>query len=121
MSVNVSAPQFWSELFPEKVAKCLSECQIEPHGLQLEVTERVAMQEPAVAAQVMKQLKQHGASIALDDFGTGYSSLAYLKHLPIDVLKVDKSFVRDIGVDADDEEVFVVAVSAGSGEADLLL
>lgn len=105
MSVNVSAPQFWSELFPEKVAKCLSECQIEPHGLQLEVTERVAMQEPAVAAQVMKQLKQHGASIALDDFGTGYSSLAYLKHLPIDVLKVDKSFVRDIGVDADDEEI----------------
>ncbi len=105
MSVNVSAPQFWSESFPEKVAKCLRDCQIEPHGLQLEVTERVAMQEPAVAAQVMKQLKQHGASIALDDFGTGYSSLAYLKHLPIDVLKVDKSFVRDIGVDADDEEI----------------
>ncbi len=105
VSVNVSAQQFWSESFPEKVFQAVQQAGTHCASLQLEVTERVAMQEPAVASRVMKQLKGLGVSIALDDFGTGYSSLAYLKHLPIDVLKVDKSFVRDIGIDADDEEI----------------
>ena len=105
VSVNVSAPQFWSETFPERVTACVDQAQVSRQSLQLEITERIAMQKPEIASQVIRQLKNEGISIALDDFGTGYSSLAYLKHLPIDVLKVDKSFVMDIGTDPDDEEI----------------
>lgn len=105
VSVNVSAPQFWSETFPEQVKACFDNESVSRQSLQLEITERIAMQNPETASQVVRRLKNEGISIALDDFGTGYSSLAYLKHLPIDVLKVDKSFVMDIGTDPDDEEI----------------
>lgn len=105
VSVNVSAPQFWNENFTDRVIDCINEVQVSRHCLQLEITERIAMQKPETASKVIRRLKNEGICIALDDFGTGYSSLAYLKHLPIDVLKVDKSFVIDIGTDMDDEEI----------------
>ena len=73
-----------------------------PQALELEVTESLVMDNPEHAVTLLNRLKDRGIHLAMDDFGTGYSSLAYLKHFPIDVLKIDQSFVRDIGTDADD-------------------
>ncbi len=104
MAVNVSAAQFQHGL-AEDVAAAMREFALPPKVLELELTESVVMADPDAAIHSMSELSQLGVCIAIDDFGTGYSSLAYLKRLPLDRLKIDRSFVRDLGHDHDDEAI----------------
>lgn len=96
VSVNVSAVQIARSDFAETVAGIVKECAVPPESLTLELTETAVMDNADAAARQMFLLKERGLRIALDDFGTGYSSLSYLHKLPIDVLKIDKSFVDRI-------------------------
>jgi len=96
ISVNVSIPQFKRENFVDTIIEATVKHQIEPSRLELEITENILMDEPQVVIDALVKVKEKGVSIALDDFGTGYSSLSYLQKLPLDRLKVDRSFVNDI-------------------------
>lgn len=102
VSVNVSPRQLRTQGFVAEVADALERSGLDPGFLQLEVTEGALVEDIESAIRVLQQLRSLGVSIALDDFGTGYSSLAYLKRLPIDVLKIDQSFVRGLPEDGDD-------------------
>ena len=101
LSVNLSARQFQKDLVG-MVASILAETDLEPKYLELELTESVVMGNPLMAVATLDALDQMGVGLSIDDFGTGYSSLSYLKRFPIDTLKVDRSFVRDIPSDTDD-------------------
>ncbi|SHN27854.1 sensor domain-containing protein [Gracilibacillus kekensis] len=104
VSVNLSIRQFYqSDLIP-MIRKIIEETGIEPHYLELEITETMAM-EAESATIILQELKNTGVKIAMDDFGTGYSSLNYLKKFPIDHLKIDQSFVKDISYDKDDKDI----------------
>jgi len=105
VAVNVSARQFHDGDLANLVAAVLQECRLPPHLLELELTESMLMQNAEQALAILDRLHAMGVKIAIDDFGTGYSSLSYLKRLPIDVLKIDQSFVRDIADDADDRAI----------------
>ncbi|MCJ8318768.1 MAG: EAL domain-containing protein [Colwellia sp.] len=96
ISVNVSIPQFRRSNFVESIIQATQVHQVEPSKLELEITENILMDDPQVVIDSLVKLKSQGISIALDDFGTGYSSLSYLQKLPLDRLKVDRSFVTDI-------------------------
>ena len=101
LAVNLSARQFQKDLVAQ-VASVLEETGLAPRYLELELTESMVMQNPEKAVATLDALDQMGVRLSIDDFGTGYSSLSYLKRFPIDTLKVDRSFVRDIPGDADD-------------------
>lgn len=101
VAVNVSGRQFKSGDLVAQVAYAIDSVGLAPHTLELEVTEGVLIEDVESVIDVLGRLRQIGVSVALDDFGTGYSSMAYLRRLPIDVLKIDQSFVRDL---AHDEE-----------------
>ena len=105
MSVNVSARQFRQKSFPDTVAATLAETGLPPELLELEITETTAMEHPQEAIRVLQSLREMGITLAIDDFGTGYSSLSYLKMLPINRLKIDRSFITDIDKDANDEAI----------------
>ncbi len=105
VAVNVSARQLRRRDFLETVAGVLVETELPPDLLELEVTESVAMDNPEESIRLLQAIRQMGVSIAIDDFGTGYSSLAYLKRLPIDYLKIDRSFVADIEHDLNDRAI----------------
>ena len=94
VSVNVSMRQLASKGFVETVIDALRSTQLPPHCLKLEVTESLLMQQPAETLSKLHELKETGVTIAIDDFGTGYSSLSYLHQMPLDVLKIDRSFVN---------------------------
>jgi diguanylate cyclase (GGDEF)-like protein len=96
MAVNISGVQFQSEHFLQEVAAILMESDFDPHDLEFELTESVVMINVALAISKMKQLREQGIRISIDDFGTGFSSLSYLKYFPVDILKIDRSFVKDI-------------------------
>ena len=96
MAVNVSALQFDRADFVPQVARILQESGLEPALLELELTERVVMGDLDETTRKMKALKRLGVTLSMDDFGTGYSSLSYLSKLPLDVLKIDRSFVEQI-------------------------
>ena len=96
IAVNVSGRQFQSEYFEERVLAILGEFCIGPEYLELEVTESLLMKNPEHTAPLLQSLRQKGIRVAIDDFGTGYSSLSYLHRFPIDTLKIDQSFVRQI-------------------------
>lgn len=106
MAVNVSAVQFAQPRLLEVVRRTLEETGFEPGRLQLEITESVLMSDAESAVGMLRAFKSMGVRISVDDFGTGYSSLSYLKRLPIDILKIDKSFVRD--TPGDEEDVAIV-------------
>ncbi|WP_299773563.1 GGDEF and EAL domain-containing protein [uncultured Pseudoteredinibacter sp.] len=97
VAVNVSSRQLLKGDFPERVASTLAESSLNAKYLELEITESMLLEDPEFAVRQLEQLKKLGVSIAIDDFGTGYSSLSYLKQLPIDKLKIDKTFISDIG------------------------
>jgi diguanylate cyclase (GGDEF)-like protein/PAS domain S-box-containing protein len=105
VSVNISAIQFRQANLIEKITQILDKNEIPCKYLELELTERITMESSTIAIKIMNQLHQYGIKLSIDDFGTGYSSLSYLKRLNIHRLKVDRSFVSDITVDADDEEI----------------
>ncbi len=102
VAVNLSARQFRNQKLGRDIRKCLVESGLDPRLLELELTESMVMQDPEQAAAMLNELKSLGLSLSIDDFGTGYSSLAYLKRFPIDSVKVDRSFVKDIPDDAED-------------------
>lgn len=110
VAVNLSARQLRDSSLPLRVAELLALHSIPPGALELEITESVAMQDPDVAIRNLGALKRLGVSLAIDDFGTGYSSLAYLKLLPIDRLKLDRTFVRDLETDPDDASICAATV-----------
>src|SRR5688572_17300447 len=96
MSVNLSARQFRHEALFKSVARILSETGLRPDHLEMEITESMVMHNADAAISILKGLRELGVHLSVDDFGTGYSSLAYLKNLPIEILKIDRSFVKDI-------------------------
>ena len=102
LAVNVSAKQFRQHDFVAQVASALREYGVEPDSLKLELTESVVLTDVTDVVEKMHALKALGVRLSLDDFGTGYSSLAYLKNLPLDQIKIDQSFVRDITTDQND-------------------
>lgn len=105
VSVNLSARDFEHETIGEKLTDIILQADISPTQVVFEITESALMQDSQKALEAMLILKQKGCRIYMDDFGTGYSSLSYLKRFPIDVLKIDQSFVADIGQDASDEAI----------------
>lgn len=109
MSVNLSARQFLQYDLFETVQEILDLHDLLPHYLELEITETMIMRNINEITTVLKKLKQLGISISLDDFGTGYSSLTYLKQFPINVVKIDRSFIRDI-LETQDDQVIVNAI-----------
>lgn len=99
MSVNISAPQFQQANFVEVLLAIIEENDLAPESVQLEITESVAVQNIELTMQVLREIKRHGVTIAIDDFGTGHSSLIYLKRFPINTIKIDQAFVRDVTTD----------------------
>jgi diguanylate cyclase (GGDEF)-like protein len=102
VAVNLSARQFTQANLTRQVSETLRETGLPPSALELEITESMVMRDPQKAVQILGQLKTMGVTLSIDDFGTGYSSLAHLKRFPIDGLKIDRSFIRDVPEDADD-------------------
>jgi diguanylate cyclase (GGDEF)-like protein/PAS domain S-box-containing protein len=113
VAVNISSAEFRSERFLERVRSALNRTGLDPRYLELELTEGVLMHHAESAAHALHELKALGVRIAVDDFGTGYSSLSYLTRFPIDALKLDQSFVRDIGVNPADAIVVKAVISMG--------
>ena len=105
MSVNLSARQFEQNNLFAMVKNVLNEVELSPEYLHLELTENLIIKNTDLTLKTMKELKGLGIKIAIDDFGTGYSSLGYLKNLPIDTLKIDKSFVQDMTNDDDNAAI----------------
>jgi EAL domain-containing protein (putative c-di-GMP-specific phosphodiesterase class I) len=102
VGVNLAARQFTQPDFAARVAATLEASGLEADLLELELTESMVMQQPERVAQVLRELKGMGITLAIDDFGTGYSSLSYLKRFPLDFLKIDRSFVKDIPENSED-------------------
>jgi diguanylate cyclase (GGDEF)-like protein/PAS domain S-box-containing protein len=105
VAVNLSARQFQQRDLIEVVDEVLKETGLEARWLQLEITEGVAMQDVESNIAVLRELRQMGVQIAIDDFGTGHSSLSYLSRLPIDVVKIDQSFIQDLTTDPNDAAI----------------
>jgi diguanylate cyclase (GGDEF)-like protein/PAS domain S-box-containing protein len=113
VAVNLSAVQFHEHDIVSIVARTLAASGLEPCWLELEITEGVVMQEPERVIRVLQELRDLGVRLSIDDFGTGYSSLSYLKRFPIDKIKIDKSFVRDLDRSAGDAAIvrMVIAIA----------
>jgi diguanylate cyclase (GGDEF)-like protein/PAS domain S-box-containing protein len=111
VAVNVSAHQLARPTFVERLRRLLQETNIDPALVELEVTEGVIIEGAGDARISIDQIAALGVGIAIDDFGTGYSGLAYLKRLPIDTVKIDQSFVRDLTVDPDDAAIVTAIVA----------
>jgi len=105
VAANLSARQLWQTDLPDRIAAILERTGLPPENLELELTESVIMGHEAQAEQRLGLLKSMGIRLAIDDFGTGYSSLSYLKNLPIELLKIDQSFIRNIPDDRNDMEI----------------
>jgi diguanylate cyclase (GGDEF)-like protein/PAS domain S-box-containing protein len=110
MAVNLSAVQFRQANLPELVTRILDECGLPPHCLELELTEGVALDNPLASIAIMDDLYARGVRMSIDDFGTGYSSLNYLKRFKVSKLKIDQSFVRDIGRDPEGEAIVAAII-----------
>ena len=117
VSVNISALQFRQPEFVEQVLSALARTGANPKNLRLELTESILVENIEEVIAKMTQLRLHGLRFSLDDFGTGYSSLAYLKRLPLDCLKIDRSFVRDILVDSTSGAIAQTVISLGRAMA----
>jgi len=111
VSVNLSARQFGDGALEQRIARTLQASGISPSCLELELTESILMQEVGEAMRMLESLKRLGLSIAVDDFGTGYSSLNYLKRFPIDVLKIDRSFVDGLPAGEQDAQITRVIIA----------
>src|SRR5882724_10280363 len=113
MAVNISSMEFRDDNFLESVFAILKEAGLNPRSLEMELTESVLMKRAESAASVLKTLRASGVQVAVDDFGTGYSSLSYLRKFPIDALKIDQSFVRQITTASDDTTIVTAIISMG--------
>ncbi len=113
VAVNLSSAQFRQQRFEETVAGVLELTGLPADHLELELTESIVMEDAELTVQALRRLSVMGVQLAIDDFGTGYSSLSYLKRFPIDKLKIDRSFVRDIVTDVDDWAIASTVISMG--------
>jgi diguanylate cyclase (GGDEF)-like protein/PAS domain S-box-containing protein len=113
LAVNISAVELRAPEFVAGVRMVLTESGLNPCLLELELTETFLMLDARSTADVLQELKEIGVQLALDDFGTGYSSLSYLKRFPLDTLKIDRSFVRNITTDADDASIVTAVIGLG--------
>jgi diguanylate cyclase (GGDEF)-like protein/PAS domain S-box-containing protein len=113
IAVNISSMEFREDSFLDSVFTTLSDTGLDPRFLELELTESVLMKRAESAASVLRALRTRGVQIAVDDFGTGYSSLSYLRKFPIDALKIDQSFVRQITSTPDDTTIVTAVISMG--------
>jgi diguanylate cyclase (GGDEF)-like protein/PAS domain S-box-containing protein len=113
VAINISAQQLRHENLLQMVRGALACYELSPQDIEIEVTESTAMQTPETTLSILDQLSAMGIKLAIDDFGTGYSSLAYLKHMPIQRLKLDRSFVLDIETDANDAAICTATIALG--------
>lgn len=114
VAVNLSAKQFAANV-TEAVQAALAETQLDPAYLELELTESVSMEDPESTIDILRKLKNMGVRLSIDDFGTGYSNLNYLKRFPLDKLKLDQSFVRDLISDLDDLSISRAVIAMAHG------
>ncbi|QWT19733.1 EAL domain-containing protein [Bacillus sp. NP157] len=121
VSVNVSALQFQHTRFFESLQGILVETGLHPTLLELEVTERTVMEGGDHIAELLHRIKAQGVSLSLDDFGTGYCSLSYLKHFPVDTLKIDRAFIRDVAWDNDSAAIVSAIIAMGKGMNKMVL
>ncbi|HEY8101021.1 MAG TPA: EAL domain-containing protein [Burkholderiaceae bacterium] len=105
IAINLAYPQFSNERLFGNIKQLLDEADLPPSVLELEITETMVMENAEKLMHSLQQLKQYGVHLSIDDFGTGYSSLAYLKRLPVDSVKVDRSFIKDLPADAEDAAI----------------
>ena len=113
VAVNVSGAQFYEGNLVRLVKEVLKETGLPPHKLELEVTESIFMDDINYTISVLRELHDVGVELAIDDFGTGYSSLAYLRQFPIDRLKIDQSFVRNVLENPDDGTITKTIINLG--------
>lgn len=111
VSVNVSARQFQQPDFHKRVAQILAAHAVDPSLIEIELTEGLVMEDSEAAQMELLRLKRIGLRISIDDFGTGYSCLSYLRRFPIDVLKIDRSFIMEIGISQDGESIIDAIIS----------
>jgi len=105
MAINLSVKQLQQKDIVSRLTEILKVNKCSPEWIELEVTEGYVMKNPELAIDTLQHFSDMGIEIAIDDFGTGYSSLSYLKRLPINKLKIDQSFIRDLSVDEDDKAI----------------
>lgn len=110
LAVNISSQHLCQPVFLTFLKDCIAKYQVEPSRLELEITESMLMDNIGSANKALSDIKKLGVSIAIDDFGTGYSSLSYLKNLPIDTLKIDREFIKDIPESAKDMQISTVII-----------
>jgi EAL domain-containing protein (putative c-di-GMP-specific phosphodiesterase class I) len=115
VGVNISGVQFQQRDLVETVASALEASGLAARHLELEITESVVMQNAPEAIVMLDELHRMGVGLSIDDFGTGYSSLNYLKRFPIDTLKIDQSFIRDISSDSDDAAIVQAIIALAHG------
>ena len=114
LNVNVSAKQLGrSDKLAKRIAQTLEAAGLEPGALELEITETAIVQDLERVIAILSELREYGVGIAIDDFGTGYNSLSYLKHFPVTALKIDRSFVAELGVDAFDKAISYAVTALG--------
>jgi diguanylate cyclase (GGDEF)-like protein/PAS domain S-box-containing protein len=115
LGFNLSPRQLWSGRLPEKLMAKLTAADVDPHDIVVEITESTAMADPDRTQRVLADLHAWGLSLAIDDFGTGYSSLARLKHLPVDILKIDRSFIHAVDRDEDSGRMVEAMIQLAHG------
>ena len=111
VAVNLSAQQFRQKNLVDVVRSALSAARLEARYLELELTESAVMHDAEQSIEILRQLSALGVRISVDDFGTGYSSLSYLRRLPLDKLKIDRAFIRDVVANRDDAAIVRAIVS----------
>ncbi len=111
IAVNISSVQFRSQILIETITRALKISGLDAPWLEIELTESSIMKNMEASSDILRELKQMGLRVAIDDFGTGYSSLAYLKRFPLDILKIDRSFIRDIPGDPDNEAIATAIIA----------
>jgi EAL domain-containing protein (putative c-di-GMP-specific phosphodiesterase class I) len=113
MSINVSVKQLQQPAFADEVRDVLVETGVDPARIILEITESIMVENAPVMLERLRALKQLGVRLAIDDFGTGYSSLSYLREFPLDLLKIDKSFIDDVGAMSGERELTRAIIELG--------
>jgi EAL domain-containing protein (putative c-di-GMP-specific phosphodiesterase class I) len=111
MAVNISSLQFKPQRLVAAITSALKASGLDARWLEIELTESAIMKNMEEASGILRELKQMGLRVAIDDFGTGYSSLAHLKRFPLDILKIDRSFIRDIPGDRDNEAIATAIIA----------
>jgi len=109
--VNLSARQFRQQRLDAVIGRIVTESRIDPRLLEFELTESMLMTDAESAVETLRRIKARGIRLALDDFGTGYSSLSYLKRFPLDALKIDRAFIRDVTENPDDVSIVVAIIN----------